>query len=57
MKICIQHGELRHELTDKEHDLEDFDNSAINNIIEVCHQNSLDIQGLVKYIAGIKKII
>lgn len=36
MKIHTQHGGLRHDSTDIEYDLEEY-NTTINNIIEICH--------------------
>lgn len=57
MKIHIEHGELSNDLTDEEDDLEESDNSAINNIMEIYQQNNLPIRGLVKYVEDIKRII
>lgn len=57
MKIHIEHGELSNDWTDEEDDLEESDNSAINNIMEIYQQNNLSIRGLVKYVEDIKRII
>lgn len=34
MTIHIQHGELRHDLTDEE-DIEESDNTTINSVMEI----------------------
>lgn len=57
MKIRLYHEELRNELRDDEKEIsqQDKENTTINNIMDMCQQNVLEIQNMAKDVVEINK--
>lgn len=57
MKIRLYHEELRNESMDDEEEISqrDKENTTINNIMDMCQQNVLEIQNLAKDVVEINK--